>query len=301
MSEFYTTYSDYLARLFPRRKVQKITVDAGFSCPNRDGTLGVGGCIYCNNATFSPDTGRSDGSIIEKIEAGKKFFARKYPNMTYLVYFQSYTNTYGKPDKLMRIFSEAIGLPDIEGIVIGTRPDCLPEVLLQDLSRLNRTKPVIVEFGAETFKDTTLSLINRNHKSSDIIDAVERASAAGLSCGLHLIMGLPGESHDDMIENIKTAVSLPIDSIKFHQLQIIRDTELHKRIENDIHPFPTIFTIDEYLDLCMQIIDIVPRHIAIDRFISQAPKDMLIAPSWGIKNHEFSSKLETRLRSRRYR
>ncbi len=301
MSEFYTTYSDYLARLFPGRKVQKITVDAGFTCPNRDGKLGNGGCIYCNNATFSPDTGRSAGSIAEKIEAGKAFFARKYPTMTYLVYFQSYTNTYDNTDYLVRIFSEAMDMQDIEGIVIGTRPDCMPAELLNELVALNRWKPVIIEYGAETFNDDTLRIINRNHSAACIEETVVRTADAGLSCGIHLIMGLPGETQEEMMTSVHKSAQLPIDSIKFHQLQVIKDTELHRRYMGNVNPAPTIFTVEEYIDLCVEIVKAIPKRIAIDRFVSQAPRNMLVAPCWGIKNYEFAAMLETRLRSERYK
>lgn len=296
MSAFYTTYSDYLARIFPGRKVQKITVDAGMTCPNRDGAKGRGGCIYCCNASFSPATGAESGSLADKIRRGKEFFRRKYKDMTYLVYFQSYTPTYGPLPDLLDMFCSAMEGDDVEGIVIGTRPDCMPDALVDALARLNASKPVLMEFGAESFRDATLADINRGHTSADIVDAVQRCSAAGLSCGLHLIMGLPGETRTDMLENVRRAVSLPIDVLKIHQMQVIRNTVLAHRVASGKGAQPTLFGLEEYLELCRVIVGIVPRSVAIDRFVSQAPADLLLAPRWGVKNHEFTAMLEKRMK-----
>lgn len=296
MGAYYTTYSEYLSGLFPGRKVQKITVDAGMTCPNRDGAKGRGGCIYCCNASFSPATGAEAGSLADKIRRGKEFFRRKYKHMTYLVYFQSYTPTYGPIPELLEMFRLAMEGEDVEGIVIGTRPDCMPDELVGVLGRLNATKPVLMEFGAESFHDTTLADINRGHTAADIVDAVKRCSAAGLSCGLHLIMGLPGESRVDMLDNVRRAVSLPIDVLKLHQMQVIRNTVLAHRVGHGAGAQPTLFGLEEYLELCCEIVGIVPRSVAIDRFVSQAPADLLLAPRWGVKNHEFTAMLEKRLK-----
>lgn len=310
MSQFYRDYADFLRERFDG-KMQKITIDAGFSCPNRDGTIGRGGCVYCNNLSFSPMPSR--GSIAAQIEAGKAFFARKYPRMRYLAYFQSYTNTHGPIDRLMELYSEALATEGVDGLIIGTRPDCVSDELLRALSALGR--PVIMEYGAESSHNDTLRVINRCHTWEQTVDTVERTVAAGLPVGLHFIMGLPGETEEMMLQTAGRAARLPISTLKFHQLQIISGTTLAKGIQGltplsttfdasvtseasdtsetsatstRIQNRPTfrgrpieIFSVDAYIDLCVKIVETIVREnpsIAIERFTSQAPAGMLIAP-----------------------
>lgn len=294
MNPFYTDYSELLRRIFGNRKVQKISIDAGLSCPNRDGTVGYGGCIYCDNRSFSPEYCRA-GSVADQIARGKEFFGRKYPEMKFLAYFQAYTGTHAPLDRLIRLYEEAAAQPDIIGIIIGTRPDCLPDELLRYLQKLNRRLPVIVEFGAESSHDRTLRLINRGHIWSDTVDAVLRNADAGLTTGIHLIAGLPGESESDIFATIDRACALPLDTLKIHQLQVLCGTELARRVEAgeiELH----IPSAEEYIDLCARIVARVPRSIAIERFVAQAPPEMLIAPKWGLKNYQFTNMLHNRLR-----
>ena len=330
MSQFYRDYADFLRERFDG-KMQKITIDAGFSCPNRDGTIGRGGCVYCNNLSFSPMPSR--GSIAAQIEAGKAFFARKYPRMRYLAYFQSYTNTHGPIDRLMELYSEALATEGVDGLIIGTRPDCVSDELLRALSALGR--PVIMEYGAESSHNDTLRVINRCHTWEQTVDTVERTVAAGLPVGLHFIMGLPGETEELMLQTAGRAARLPISTLKFHQLQIISGTTLAKGIQGltplsttfdasvtseasdtsetsatstRIQNRPTfrgrpieIFSVDAYIDLCVKIVETIVREnpsIAIERFTSQAPAGMLIAPRWGLKNYQFTHLLEKALRER---
>lgn len=330
MSQFYRDYADFLRERFDG-KMQKITIDAGFSCPNRDGTIGRGGCVYCNNLSFSPMPSR--GSIAAQIEAGKAFFARKYPRMRYLAYFQSYTNTHGPIDRLMELYSEALATEGVDGLIIGTRPDCVSDELLRALSALGR--PVIMEYGAESSHNDTLRVINRCHTWEQTVDTVERTVAAGLPVGLHFIMGLPGETEKMMLQTAGRAARLPISTLKFHQLQIISGTTLAKGIQGltplsttfdasvtseasdtsetsatstRIQNRPTfrgrpieIFSVDAYIDLCVKIVETIVREnpsIAIERFTSQAPAGMLIAPRWGLKNYQFTHLLEKALRER---
>lgn len=295
MNPFYTDYSDFLSRIFPGTKIQKISVSSGFSCPNRDGTLGTGGCIYCDNRSFTPAYCLQGDSLESQIEKGKAFFSRKYPNMQFLAYFQSYTGTYGDPDQMLSLFRRALACDDVRGLVIGTRPDCVSAGLLSDLAGLDKEKTIIMEYGAETSCNRTLKEINRGHTWRQTVDAVKATAEAGIHCGLHLIAGLPGEDHDRILRSVRDAVSLPIDTIKLHQMQIIRGTELERRWRGNpsyIQPM----TADEYLSLCTEIVRIVPRHIAIERFVSQSPADMLIAPKWGLKNYEFTNLLLNRLK-----
>lgn len=330
MSHFYRDYADFLRERFDG-KMQKITVDAGFSCPNRDGTIGRGGCVYCNNLSFSPMPSR--GSIAAQIEAGKAFFARKYPRMRYLAYFQSYTNTHGPIDRLMELYSEALATEGVDGLIIGTRPDCVSDELLRALSALGR--PVIMEYGAESSHNDTLRVINRCHTWEQTVDTVERTVAAGLPVGLHFIMGLPGETEEMMLQTAGRAARLPISTLKFHQLQIISGTTLAKGIQGLTPLFTTfdasvtseasdtsetsttstriqnrptfrgrpieIFSVEAYINLCVRIVETIVREnpsIAIERFTSQAPAEMLIAPRWGLKNYQFAHLLEKALRER---
>lgn len=289
----YRDYAAYLAERFPGRKMQKITVNAGFSCPNRDGTIGRGGCIYCNNASFSPSIA-SGAEIESQLEKGKQFFARKYPLMRYLAYFQSYTNTHGSLEVITGLYNRALAVEGIEGLIIGTRPDCVDRPLLEALAKINRRKPVIMEYGAESSHDITLALINRCHTWRQTVEAVKMTRDAGLDVGLHFIMGLPGETREMMLQTVDRINILKPDTVKFHQLQIIRDTPLaamwrEKKIE--VNPF----SVDDYLDLCVEIAGRLSGDIAIERFTSSAPAGMLLAPAWGLKNHEFTDRLKNRL------
>jgi hypothetical protein len=293
MNPYYKDYSDYLAEIFDG-KVQKLSIDADFGCPNRDGTIGIGGCTYCNNRTFSPDFAKRKLDISGQLAAGKKFFARKYPNMRYLAYFQSYTNTYDSPERLMQLYREALAVDDVVGLIIGTRPDCMPDKLLDGLSQLNKTQPVFIEYGAESSHNCTLQLINRCHTWEQTVDAVQRTAAAGLHVGLHLIMGLPGETTEMMLETIDRINALPVQTVKLHQLQIIRGTRLARDIAEGRYTV-TDFTVDKYIDLCCKVIKRLRPDIAIERFVSQSPAEMLISPRWGLKNYQFTNLLHNRL------
>ena len=286
---YFKDYADFLSERFDG-KVQKITINAGFTCPNRDGTLGRGGCTYCNNSSFSPMTGADVRSVSRQIEDGKRFFAKKYPEMRYLAYFQSYTNTYGETERLMSLYSEALSDSDVVGLIIGTRPDCMPDSLLSRLAGLNKSKTVIIEYGAESSHDSTLAAVNRCHDWATTVDAVMRTHQAGLAVGLHFILGLPGETHDMMMTTVDRASRLPIDCIKFHQLQIVRGTRLASEYLSGRQPL-TLFDVDEYIDLCVEIVSRIRKDIAIERFVSQSPDNLLIAPRWGLKNYEFTHKL----------
>lgn len=295
MTSDYLSYREYLNRLFPGIRVQKISVDSGRTCPNRDGSIGHGGCIYCDNRSFTPDYCRLTPSIVQQIEKGKNFFRRKYPDTKYLAYFQSYTNTYGDTESVITGFREALSQPDIVGLIVGTRPDCMPDNILNQLADINATTPVIVEYGAETSHDSTLRLINRGHTWSQTVDAVLRTAQKEISCGLHLIAGLPGESNADVLTTIDRACSLPIDTLKIHQLQVLHDTPLSRMIKKGEIKV-TDYTVDEYIELCYNIIQHVPQHIAIERFVSQAPSEMLDSPRWGLKNYQFTNLLHSRLK-----
>lgn len=286
MNPYYRDYADFLTEVFGQGKVQKLSVDASFTCPNRDGAFGRGGCAYCNNLAFSPDHKKRLLPVAEQIAAGKRFFARKYPHMRYVAYFQSYTSTYGDVDTVMRLYEEATSQPGIIGLILGTRPDCMPDELLQRLVTMNRRMPVIVEYGAESSHDTTLARVNRCHTWAQTVDAVTRTAASGLRVGLHLIMGLPGETEEMMLTTVDRLNALSVSTVKFHQLQIIKGTRMATASQ-----MPATFSLDAYIALCVKIVSRLRPDIAVERFISQAPPELLIAPRWGLKNYQFTHRL----------
>lgn len=297
MNPYYQDYSEYMGRIFPGVKVQKLSVNAGFSCPNRDGTIGTGGCIYCNNTSFTPGYCREETDVAGQIEQGKRFFARKYPEMKYLAYFQSYTNTHGRsPDRLKSLYESALEADDVVGLIVGTRPDTLDADVVEVLGSLSAGVPVFVEIGAESSHDATLRKVNRGHDWQQVCEATERCVSAGLHVGLHLICGLPGEDEEDVIATVDRAVSLPVESLKFHQLQIIEDTPLC-RMWKEGSIKVDLFTPERYLKLCERIVRRVPRRIAIERFLASAPPHMVAAPCWGLKNYQFTQRLLASLKA----
>ncbi|MBD5233662.1 MAG: TIGR01212 family radical SAM protein [Bacteroidales bacterium] len=297
MNPYFKEYSDFLAEHFSG-KIQKISIDLALGCPNRDGSLGRGGCIYCNNTAFSPDSDKSSFGVAAQIERGKQFFARKYPTMRYLAYFQSYTSTYGAHPRLLKAYAEALADADTVGIVIGTRPDCMPDELLSELKKLAQEsgKEILIEFGVETMHDKTLEFINRHHTAAQARDAIMRTAHAGFSVGVHLILGLPGENEQMYFETVDAVNSLPISTLKFHQLQILEATPLASMYRDGLSV--ALFTPNAYADLCVKLLDRLRPDIAIDRFVAQAPAHLLIAPKWGLKNYEFREILLRKLKER---
>ena len=296
MRQLYNDFGHWIRRHFPFR-VQKLSVDAGFTCPNRDGKIGHGGCIYCNNDTFNPSYCDSRLSVTEQLVRGKAFFARKYPDMRYLAYFQAFTNTYDSLDHLKALYDEALSVDGVVGIVIGTRPDCVDDDLLDYLAELNRHTFVIVEYGLETVNDTTLHLINRGHDFACSRSAVERTHERGIITGGHIILGLPGEDADESLRQAEIISSMPLDILKIHQLQVIRGTRLARMYaENPFH----LYTVEEYIRLVSGYIRRLRPSLVLERFVSQSPKELLIAPRWGLKNHEFTDLLNNYMRENGY-
>lgn len=292
-------FGTYLREQFPDFRVQKISLHAGFTCPNRDGTVGWGGCTYCNNQTFNPDYCAQGKSVTEQLEEGKRFFARKYPTMKYLAYFQAYTNTYGELPRLKALYEEALSVPEVVGLVIGTRPDCMPDELLDFLEELNRQTFLIVEYGIESASDATLLRINRGHTFACAADAVTRTAERGIRVGAHMILGLPGEEYEDLMRQADLIAQLPLTTLKLHQLQLIRGTKMAEEYEQHPEDFH-IFTADEYISLVLDYISHLPDSLVLERFVSQSPKSLLIAPDWGLKNHEFTAKVEKEMKRRNY-
>ena len=275
-------------------KVQKISINAGFTCPNRDGRVGIGGCTFCNNQTFNPDYCQTSKTIRQQLEEGKRFFGRKYPDMHYLAYFQAYTNTYADLDQLRRKYEEALSVNDVVGLVIGTRPDCMPPVLLDYLEKLNRQTFLIVEYGIESVYDHTLQRINRGHDFACTRQAIEETAARGIRVGGHIIMGLPGETKDDMLAEADILSDLPLTTLKLHQLQLIKGTQMADEYANCPEDFIR-FTAEEYADLVVEFIRRSRPDLIFERFVSQSPPQLLAEPGWGLKNYEFMELVKRRI------
>lgn len=292
-------FATFMRRYFPDHKVQKITLTAGFTCPTRDGSRGKGGCTYCNVKSFSPAFSLRQKSIREQLAEGIGFFRHKYPTMKYLAYFQSYTNTYDSVVRCIERYEEALEHPDVVGLIIGTRPDCMPESLLSYLAELRRRTFVLIEYGIESTWDRTLERVQRGHTYADTVQAVRRTHEAGLLVGGHLILGLPGESREEMLAHADRLNELPISTLKIHQLQILRDTLM--AVDYVKHPADYhLPTEEEYIRLCLDFLSRLRRDIVIERFVSQSPPEMLIAPRWGWKNYQFAEAIRQAYLARSY-
>lgn len=290
----YNNYSTFIKEKFGQR-VQKISINTGFTCPNRDGSKGIGGCTYCNNQTFSPAYTSKRKDIERQLDEGIAFFSKKYNSNKYLAYFQSYTNTYADENLVKELYLEALNHPFIVGLVIGTRPDCISENLIEFLTELAKTAFISLEFGVESTLDRTLERINRCHTFEETKNAFKLAEGKGIHLGAHLILGLPGESKNEMFNHAIELSKLPIDSLKIHQLQIVK----HTMMEKEFSLFPDhfkLFNLEDYFKFICEFITYIRPSISIERFISESPKHLLIAPIWGgIKNYEFVDRLNKEL------
>ncbi len=289
--------SGYLKRLFGSR-IQKLSVDAGFTCPNRDGSKGSGGCTFCNNRSFNPSYCGPGHSVTDQLRMGMAFFSGKYPDSRYLAYFQAYTNTYAPKERLIPLYQEALSLPGIAGLVIGTRPDCVDESILDYFAELSQSVYVSIEYGIESTKESTLIRINRGHSYADSVEAITATANRGIHTGGHLIVGLPGEAEQDILEHINKINQLPLTMLKFHQLQIIRGTVMEKEYAD--HPGDFIrFTVDSYIDLIIRLLEILRPDIIVERFASVAPPALISTQRWGIKNFELVARLEREMIKRK--
>ncbi len=294
----FNSYSNYFGRLFGGR-VQKVTVNAGFTCPNRDGTKGRGGCTFCINEAFSPSYCMSGGDIGWQIREGMQFHSRRYRRAEkFLVYFQSFSNTYAPLERLKEVYAEALAFPEVVGIVIGTRPDCVDDEKLDYIASLARTHYVAVEYGVESCYDATLQSVNRGHDFATAEDAIRRTALRGIHTGAHFILGLPGESDSMLIDQTALINSLPLTSVKFHQLQIFKGTAM----ADDYALNPEKYTfrpLDEYIDLFVEILRRLRPDMVVERFASEAPPRYHAGPNWGlIRNEQLLPMLEERLQER---
>lgn len=275
----------------PEVKLQKIMLDGGFSCPNRDGRVGQGGCTFCLCESFNPEYCRRHSTITEQIEAGKKFFEGKYQRMQYLAYFQAYSSTYAPLEVLRRRYDEALAVEDVVGLVVATRPDCIDDdVLALLVSIRERGYSVAIELGCESFHDRTLARVNRGHTSRQSEDAIRLCHKYGLPVTVHLMFGLPGEGRDDILAEADILNALPVASLKIHQLQILRGTRMAREWEERKEDFLS-FTLDTYAQLVADFVQRLRSDIRIERFASSAPKDMLISPRFGVKQSEVEARI----------
>ena len=291
----YYDYRTYVVKTFGER-AQKISVNAGFTCPNRDGTKGVGGCAFCNNSTFNPDYCNSETSVSEQIQTGLHFFS-KYKANRFFAYFQAYSNTYGETRHILSLYREALAHEAISGIVIGTRPNCVSDDLLEAVAEIAQEYYVAVELGAESCYDATLESINRGHSWAECVETTNRIARYAIPVGLHLIMGLPGETREMQLAEAEVISELPVTFLKLHQLQIVRGSAFAEQYRRDSGRFD-LWSADDYVEFCVDFAERLSPEVVIERFISQAPREMVVAPAWDIKNFEFVHKVERRLLER---
>lgn len=294
----YNSYNEYFKQQFGER-VQKVSVDAGFTCPNRDGTLAFGGCTYCNNDAFNPSYCQPSKPIKQQLQEGIEFHLKRYRRANkYLAYFQTYSNTYAPLDKLKKIYSEALSHPKVIGLVIGTRPDCVDDEKLEYLSLLNKDHYLIIEYGIESCYNKTLERINRHHTFEQSVEAVEKTARYGIKTGAHIIFGLPGESRQDMMDQARILSELPINNIKFHQLQIIKNTQMAAEYKKNPASF-SLFTLEDYIDFIVSFVERINPSFIIERFTGEVPPRFLAGPNWGkIRNDQINKLIEKKFEER---
>jgi len=294
----YNAYSNYFKKLFGTR-VQKVSINAGFTCPNRDGTKGYGGCAYCNNDSFSPSYLQPEMSIADQIQKGLDFHATRYQKAEkHLAYFQAYSNTYDSLENLKKKYGQALENEQIIGLVIGTRSDCIDEEKLIYFADIAKTHYVIIEYGIESCYDKTLQYINRCHNFQSVKDAIVATHQMGIKTGAHLLFGLPGETKDEMQEEASILSALPLDTIKFHQLQITKGTRFEIEYRKKTESFQ-LFEPEEYADFIVDFVEKLSPSIVIERFASESPPSIKIAPHWeNMRNHQFVNLVESKLAKR---
>lgn len=294
----YNDSKNYFNKIAGGQKVQKISINAGFTCPNRDGTRGRGGCTYCLNQSFNPNYQATGKSVTEQMREGAEKFRSKYPHMKLLAYFQSFTNTYAPLAQLKKLYQEALKFPGVIGLAISTRPDCLDEDTLDYLADLATDYHISLEVGIESTLDRSLQAINRGHSFAETQSAVFKAAKRNLHLTGHMILGLPGESRQDMLHHADMLAQWPLQNIKLHQLQVLKHTHMARQYHKHPENF-SLFGYEAYVDFVIDFIERLHPDMIIERFISQAPPGYLIAPQWGqVKNYQVIHRIEKRLAQR---
>ena len=285
----YYSYREYLRRTFPGLRVFKIPLDAGFTCPNRDGKLGYGGCIYCENRSFSPNSLEgAPRSVREQIARGIAFYRERHRADRFIAYFQAYTNTYAPVSHLRRLYDEALSFPDVIGLSIGTRPDCVEEPVLDLLESYARRVHLWVELGLQSRHDDTLQWIRRGHTYAQFEEALFRVKARGIPVCVHVILGFPGEDWHRMMETAETLARLPIDGIKIHHLYVARQTLLEHEYRKGRVP---LLDLDTYVRLVCDFLERIPSHVVVQRLMGEIEGEYLVAPKWGVRKHEILTRI----------
>jgi len=297
-NKHYNSYNEYFKHIFGSR-VQKVSIDAGFTCPNRDGTAGTGGCTYCNNDAFNPSYCSPAKSIRQQIEEGIEFHKIRYRRaMKYLAYFQTYSNTYAPLRRLKEIYDEALQLPGVVGLVIGTRTDCMDEEKLAYFSKLAEKYYIIVEYGLESTSEQSLVAINRGHTMAQAEAMIRKTADYGIKTGIHLIFGLPGETRQEMLDRAVTISSLPLNTVKFHQLQIVKGTRMAQQYRDNPEIF-SLFSLDEYIGFIVSFIERLNPSFVIERFTGEVPPRFLESQPWSnLRSDQVSVRIEEELKKR---
>jgi radical SAM protein (TIGR01212 family) len=278
----FNAYSNYFRKLYGGR-LQKVSIDAGFTCPNRDGTSGTGGCTYCNNDAFNPSYCHPSKTITVQLSEGIEFLRKRYREpAAYLAYFQAFSNTYAPLERLKTLYEEALSFPEIAGIIIGTRPDCIDSEKLDYFSELSENHFIAVEYGVESCYDKTLKRINRGHTFGQAADAIKMTAERGIKTGAHFIFGLPGESREEMLMEAGIISSLPLHTVKFHQLQIIKGTEIEREFIAKPYDF-NLFSFDDYVEFFILFLERLNPGIVVERFTGEAPPVYLHEQKWNKK------------------
>lgn len=290
----FNSYGSYLRRRFGCR-VSKVNVDGGFTCPNRDGTKGTGGCIYCDNSSFSPGGTRADISPLKQMDDGMAYHRRRLQSEKFIIYFQKFTNTYAPVDKLRDIYMRALACPDVLGISVGTRPDALEDGALSLLTEIARTHYVCIELGLQSMDSVNLKWMNRGHTLAEYLKTIERVSGRGIDICTHLIYGFPGETRSSFLKTADLIAGLPVNSVKIHQLHVVRGTKLAEMYEKRQL---LLISLEEYVATVCDFLELIPDYVAIQRLYGSAPLDMLVAPAWGLKNNQMWYAIVNELRRR---
>lgn len=282
MESRFNSYHEYLRVRFGTR-VHKVSVDMGFTCPNRDGTKAVGGCVYCNNDSFVPPYARSRYSMDSQIKHGIDYLKKRFKAEKFIIYFQAYTSTYGDAEELERMYKESLKYDGVIGLAVGTRSDCIDEEKIEIFERLAKDYYVTIEYGIESIYDKTLEFMNRGHDYQSVLDAIEITKGRGVDIGTHIILGMPTETREEMLQMADEVSTLGIDTFKIHNLHIIKNTPLARMYKES--PFD-LFSYGEYLKFIVKFLERLSPDIMLERLFTDTPRDLLIAPNWGIRHNE---------------
>ncbi|MGI9553317.1 MAG: TIGR01212 family radical SAM protein [Thermodesulfobacteriota bacterium] len=282
MEKRYNSYHDYLRERFGCR-VHKVSLDMGFTCPNRDGNVAQGGCVYCNNDSFVPPYARSRYKMDFQIKHGIEYLKNRFKAEKFIIYFQAYTSTYGEAEELERMYKEALKYDGVVGLAVGTRSDCIDEEKIEIFERLARDYYVSIEYGIESIYDKTLEFMNRGHDYNSVLDAIELSKNRDLHIGTHIIVGMPTETEQEMLAMADEVSTLGVDTFKVHNLHIIKNTPLARMYKEN--PF-NLFSYEEYLEFIVKFIERLSPDIMLERLFTDTPQDLLIAPKWKERHNE---------------